>query len=117
MAATKSLTSYPPSPLLTKLVSSQLFIYFDFYIFWGCFLLLILCCSSKEKIFFFLLKHAGVGGNDFQGTCDGISGDAPKIGYFVFGVFSTAATSNIWDDVLVICYEVFGICWDLLQRV
>ena len=114
MAATKSLTSYPPSPLLTKLVSSQLFIYFDFYIFWGCFLLLILCCSSKEKIFFFLLRLAGVGE---MGTCYGISGDAPKIGYFVFGVFSTAATSNIWDDVLVICYEVFGICWDLLQRV
>lgn len=52
-----------------------------------------------------------------MGTCYGISGDAPKIGYFVFGVFSTACTSNIWDGVLVIWCDLFGICWDLLQRV
>merc|ERR1712001_421726 len=38
-------------------------------------------------------------------------------GYFVFGVFSNACTSNIWDVVLLIWYDSFGICWDLLQCV
>ena len=84
-----------------------------------------------------------------MGTCYGISGDAPEIGYFVFGVFGTfyiwddvlviwydlfgdalemggyfvfgvfsnACTSNIWDVVLLIWYDSFGICWDLLQCV
>ena len=31
--------------------------------------------------------------------------DAPEIGYFVFGVFGTF---YIWDDVLVIWYDLFG---------